>query len=124
MDMLRLLYVSRITLGPPHKILDETIGGANVASCAFLAHLEGVRPALSVRGHIHKDRGWIIKQWNDDGSERRKSAISVNATTQVNGMKYKPTRRLGLLTGYQSLMRSASAMCQMVNSPIIVNLRT
>ena len=107
-------YISRITHGPPHGILDKTIGGANVGCFALAARLEEIRPALSVFGHIHKDRGAIIKQWDDDGSGRRKSTVYVNAATQVSGKKYRPVRRTSSPTGYQLLIRSTSVMCRMV----------
>ena len=111
-------YAFRITHGPPREILDRTMGGAHVGCFALAARLEEIRPALSVFGHIHKDRGAIIKQWDDDGSGKRKSTVYVNAATQVNGKKYRPVRRVSPTMGYQLLIRFTSAMCRMVKEVI------
>lgn len=92
--MLIFFYIFRITHGPPLEILDRTIGGTHVGCYALAARLEEIRPALSVFGHIHRDRGAIIKQWDDDGSGKRKSTVYVNAATQVGGKKYRPVRRV------------------------------
>ena len=115
---LTFLYIFRITHGPPRGILDRTIGGIHVGCFALAARLEEIRPALSVFGHIHKDRGAIIKQWDDDGSGRRKSTVYVNAATQVNGKKYRPVRRVTPPTGYQLLIHFTSVMCRMVKEVI------
>jgi hypothetical protein len=107
-----------VTHGPPREILDKTVGGANVGCDALAARLEELRPALSVYGHIHKDRGAVVKQWDDDGSGRRKSTVYVNAATQVSGKKYQPVRRLNSPTCYQLLMQSASVPCRTVKEDI------
>ena len=110
--------MSRITHGPPHETLDKTIGSTNVGCYALATRLEEIRPALSIFGHIHKDRGAIIKYWDDDGSGRRKSTVYVNAATQVNGKKYRPVRRMSWSVGYQLLTLSFSVMCRMVKEAI------
>jgi len=116
--MTRSFYISRITHGPPHDVLDKTTGNASVGCYALAARLEEIRPALSVFGHIHKDRGAVIKEWGDDGSGRRKSTVYVNAATQVNGKKYRPVRQMSLFTCYQLLIHSASVMYQTVKEVI------
>lgn len=54
------------------------------AGCEALApRLEQLRPALCVFGHIHEARGAVIREWEDDGSGRRKRTVYVNAATQA-----------------------------------------
>jgi hypothetical protein len=72
-----------MTHGPPHRILDQTIRG-DFAGCEALApRLEQHRPALCVFGHIHESRGAVIREWEDDGSGRRKRTVYVNAAVQA-----------------------------------------
>ena len=54
------------------------------AGCKALApRLEQLRPALCVFGHIHEARGAVIREWEDDGSGRRKRTVYVNAAAQA-----------------------------------------
>jgi len=54
------------------------------AGCEALApRLEQLRPALCVFGHIHEARGAVIREWEDDGSGRRKRTVYVNAAVQA-----------------------------------------
>ena len=126
----RVFYIYRITHGPPREILDKTVGGASVGCYAIAARLEEIRPALSVFGHIHKDRGAIIKHWDDDRSGRRKSTVYVNAATQVNGKKYRPVRHLSFPVVNQLLMHSPQCYVSdgqgsytQFFQPIIIDLR-
>ena len=73
-----------MTHGPPHRILDRTIRGVFAGCEALTPRLEQLRPALCVFGHIHEARGAVIKEWEDDGSGRRKRTVYVNAAVQVS----------------------------------------
>lgn len=47
-----------ITHSPPFTILDKTVDGRQVGSCALMAkHLSGMKPRLWVWGHIHEAYG-------------------------------------------------------------------
>ena len=72
-----------MTHGPPHRILDRTNRGVFAGCEALAPKLEQLRPALCVFGHIHEARGAVIKEWEDDGSGRRKRTVYVNAAVQV-----------------------------------------
>lgn len=75
--------IHSITHGPPHRILDRTNMGVPAGCEALAPRLEQLRPALCVFGHIHEARGAVIREWEDDGSGRRKRTVYVNAATQA-----------------------------------------
>lgn len=72
-----------MTHGPPHRILDKTYMGVFAGCEALAPRLEQLRPALCVFGHIHEARGAVIREWEDDGSGRRKRTVYVNAAVQA-----------------------------------------
>jgi len=66
------------------------------AGCEALApRIEQLRPALCVFGHIHEARGAVIREWEDDGSGRRKRTVYVNAAVQAGRRdRHKEVSRL------------------------------
>ena len=75
--------IHSMTHGPPHRILDRTNMGTPAGCEALAPRLEQIRPALCVFGHIHEARGAVIKEWEDDGTGRRKRTVYVNAAVQA-----------------------------------------
>ena len=72
-----------MTHGPPHRILDRINMGVFVGCEALAPRLEQIRPALCVFGHIHEARGAVIREWEDDGTGRRRRTVYVNAAVQA-----------------------------------------
>ncbi|KDQ63920.1 hypothetical protein JAAARDRAFT_27587 [Jaapia argillacea MUCL 33604] len=52
-----------LTHGPPHGILDMTMGGEEAGCEALTARLPTLRPRLHLFGHIHEGHGAEIRSW-------------------------------------------------------------
>ncbi|KAF8521259.1 Metallo-dependent phosphatase-like protein [Hysterangium stoloniferum] len=95
-----LTCVARLTHGPPHGVLDATIGGAHVGCADLAGRLHAVRPRLHVFGHIHEARGVEVRDWphggDTVGSQR---TLHVNAATSPLGPKAGALRKRGLSVG-------------------------
>jgi len=58
-----------LTHGPPHGVLDTTVGGEQVGCEELTRALERIRPRLHVFGHIHECRG----------TQQRTDRLTINA---------------------------------------------
>lgn len=86
-----------VTHGPPHNILDLTLGGDHAGCEELWKRIKAIRPRLHVFGHIQERRGAVIHTWDleegeeEDGEENKcgsPETIFVNASCQPAGPLY------------------------------------
>jgi len=86
-----------LTHGPPHGVLDQTIGGDNAGCEDLLKKLDEVRPLLHVFGHIHEARGVEVQDWSQRSETvESQRTVHVNAANSPLGPKARQLRGRGL----------------------------